>query len=311
VTAPLVSVVIPTLRRPQLLLRALDGVLHQTMSELEVIVVIDGPDSDTNAALARIIDPRLRVVQNESSLGPGASRNVGVKHSRAAWIAFLDDDDEWFLQKLEHQLATTRGQRLPLIIASRYYALTPWSRFVWPIRIYDNATAFDEYLFDRRSFTKGESLLHLSSLLASRDLFDRCAFRPLRMYEDYAFLLEAVKVAGARIVTIPEALATIHMEERRPSLSQASSWRASLDWIDSVKPLVGSRAYIGFCLTTVGPQAAADGDYRAFSPILRQALSQGAPRMVQLFFYVLAWLLPVDLRRRLRRFLLRSTSVSA
>ena len=49
----LVSVVIPTLDRPKLLLRAIDSVLRQTHQEIEVIVVVDRPDPDTSLRFNR------------------------------------------------------------------------------------------------------------------------------------------------------------------------------------------------------------------------------------------------------------------
>ena len=101
----LVSVIIPTTGRPKLVLRALASVLGQTHGELEVIVVVDGPNPETIAALGGIADPRVRVLQNRESLGPGPARNIGAAQARGEWIAFLDDDDEWMPQKLEIQLA--------------------------------------------------------------------------------------------------------------------------------------------------------------------------------------------------------------
>src|SRR5579859_2653801 len=98
---PVVSVIIPTVRRPTLLARAADSVLTQTMRDLELIVIVDGPDDATVASLATIRDDRLRVIQIPSSIGPGNARNAGAATARAPWIAFLDDDDEWLPQKLE------------------------------------------------------------------------------------------------------------------------------------------------------------------------------------------------------------------
>jgi glycosyltransferase involved in cell wall biosynthesis len=301
--SPRVSVVIPTLRRSELLLRAVKSVLAQTMPAFELIVVVDGQDPETSGALKNIGDCRVRVIENEKSVGPGASRNAGVRCAASAWIAFLDDDDEWLPTKLERQLVAANECVTPIIIATIIHAVTPFARYVWPLRVYDNIRPFDEYLFDRRMFTKGESFLHVSSLFISRDIFDLYRFPPLRMYEDHAFLLEAVKLGKARIVTVPDPLTIVHLEEKRPSLSSVSSWRASLEWIDSVAPLIGPKAYSGFCLTTVGPQAAAAREYSAFFSILREAFSKGRPRFVQVSFFLLAWLLPIGLRRRLRRLL--------
>ncbi|TMM39790.1 MAG: glycosyltransferase family 2 protein [Actinobacteria bacterium] len=92
---PRVSVVIPTRLRPALVPRAVCSALAQALTDIEVVVVIDGPDPDTREVLAAIADPRLRIVELERSGGAPAARNVGVDHARAAWTALLDDDDEW------------------------------------------------------------------------------------------------------------------------------------------------------------------------------------------------------------------------
>jgi glycosyltransferase involved in cell wall biosynthesis len=301
---PDVSVVIPTLRRPELLLRAMASVLSQSVPTFEIIVVVDGVDPQTLAVVETVHDARVRVLQNDVSLGPGSSRNRGVAAAEASWVAFLDDDDEWLPQKLERQLALARYCRLPTIVTTQVCAVTPSGKFVWPLRSYDNQVPLDEYLFDRKSFTKGESFLHLSSLLVSRDLCTAAKFPALRMYEDYVFLLKAVNCERATLLTVPEPLTIVYMEEERPSLSADYSWRASLDWINSVPSLINQKAYSGFCLTTIGPQAAAQGDYRAFLILLREAFRKGRPRARHIAFYCLAWILPVNLRhlrRRLRR----------
>src|SRR5579863_7499544 len=101
---PIVSVVVPTRNRPELVVRAVSSALAQTLTRMEVIVVIDGPDEDTARALAEIRDDRLTVIALPSSLGGSEVRNIGAQHSRGEFIAFLDDDDEWSPNKLQRQL---------------------------------------------------------------------------------------------------------------------------------------------------------------------------------------------------------------
>ncbi len=96
---PIISTVIPTRYRPLLVERAVKSVLAQTFQEIEVIVMIDGSDASTRAALAKIDDPRLKCVELQISGGAAAARNAGVSQAVGEWIAFLDDDDEWLPQK--------------------------------------------------------------------------------------------------------------------------------------------------------------------------------------------------------------------
>jgi glycosyltransferase involved in cell wall biosynthesis len=146
----LVSVIVPTLHRPTLLVRALGSVFRQTWRELEVVVIVDGPDPDTIAVLQTIDDPRLRVIVNAQSLTAAGARNAGMDHARGEWIAFLDDDDEWLPQKLAKQLAYA-ADRGPALITCLSRVETPTESFVRPQVIYDNLLPIDEYLFDRRS----------------------------------------------------------------------------------------------------------------------------------------------------------------
>lgn len=104
-TAPLVTVILPTRNRAHVLRRAIDSVLAQTHRELELIVVDDGSTDATAATLAGVADPRLRVLHRERGGGAAAARNAGLALARGDFVAFLDDDDFWLVQKLEKQLA--------------------------------------------------------------------------------------------------------------------------------------------------------------------------------------------------------------
>lgn len=85
---PLVSVIIPTRNRPALVLRAIHSVLTQSMPDLEVIVVIDGPDSKTEEALETIQDARVRLLALAERVGGSETRNRGVQVARGRWVAF-------------------------------------------------------------------------------------------------------------------------------------------------------------------------------------------------------------------------------
>ena len=101
---PLVSVIIPTHNRAEMLNRAVNSVLAQTMKDFELIVVSDGSTDNTQEVLEKIKDQRVCFLKHESEKGAAAARNTGIQASRGRYIAFLDDDDEWLPTKLEHQV---------------------------------------------------------------------------------------------------------------------------------------------------------------------------------------------------------------
>lgn len=103
-TAPVVSVIIPTHNRSQLLESAIRSVLAQTYGWLEIVVVDDGSDDETRGVVQRFEDSRIRYIRHDSPRGGAAARNSGIKAATGEYIAFLDDDDEWEPNKTESQL---------------------------------------------------------------------------------------------------------------------------------------------------------------------------------------------------------------
>lgn len=101
---PIVSVVIPTRDRADLLRECVESILVQTLSDIEVIVVVDGPDPATIDFLSNVDDSRLRFVTHPESRGVSNARNTGIGLATARWLAFCDDDDIWAPTKLAAQL---------------------------------------------------------------------------------------------------------------------------------------------------------------------------------------------------------------
>jgi hypothetical protein len=96
VPAHLLSVVMPTRNRPGQLERAARSVLAQEGVELELVIVDDASSDGTPEVADRLgADPRVRIVRNGASLGPGGSRNQGIAVARGDLLGFCDDDDEW------------------------------------------------------------------------------------------------------------------------------------------------------------------------------------------------------------------------
>jgi glycosyltransferase involved in cell wall biosynthesis len=101
---PLVSVIVPTRNRAELLRRSIASVLAQTYTRLELIVVNDASTDHTREVLAQIADPRLRVIHREVNKGAAAARNAAAVAAQGEYLAFQDDDDCWLVEKLEKQL---------------------------------------------------------------------------------------------------------------------------------------------------------------------------------------------------------------
>lgn len=101
---PIVSVVIPTNNRKEWVTEALESVFAQTYQNFEVIVVDDGSKDGTSEHLREHYGERIRLFRTEGTNCPTA-KNFGTSHALGKYIGFLDDDDLWYPQKLEKQVA--------------------------------------------------------------------------------------------------------------------------------------------------------------------------------------------------------------
>lgn len=301
-----VSVVIPARSRPRLVVRAVHSALAQTHEPFEVIAVVDGPDEDTTRALARIGDPRLKVVALPENAGVANARNAGVKESAGDWVAFLDDDDEMLPRRLETQTAAARRSPHPFpIVTGRFVADTQDGEFVWPRKPLTPSEPLGEYLFTRGSFSSGVGMIPPSTVLARRGLLAEAPFRDV-LSEDWEWLLRVSALEGVGFEVVPEPVAKCRiLRWDRESLSNRAVDRGCfLEWLRENGRLMTPRARAGYVLTVVSPTSARRGEWRAFLPLLSEAARAGRPNAVDVIACLGVWLMPRSARRLLRALLL-------
>lgn len=101
---PLVSIVIPTYNRADLLLQAIQSVLTQTYEYFELLIVDDHSTDQTPHIVKNITDSRVHYIRLNKNQGAPAARNIGLKKAKGELIAFLDSDDQWDSTKLKKQV---------------------------------------------------------------------------------------------------------------------------------------------------------------------------------------------------------------
>ena len=302
ISTPLVTAVIPTRNRPQLLLRAVESALQQTYRNLEVVVVIDGSDPATTTALETIKDERLRVLALEQSVGGSDARNLGVQHARGEWIAFLDDDDEWLPHKIDEQIhAAMASSHSSPLICSQCLVKTPLADFIWPET--PPRKPYSEYLLARSRLSYGEGMMPTPVLMVKRELAQRIPFRSgLRKHQDWDWVLRCTELYQTPVIFLPTPLAIVHYEESHPRITTRNMWRVSLEWIRQSKGFVTRRAYAAFLANFAATQAADEKAWEAFFILFGEMLAHGSPRIRELGVFMGAWLVPRRWRAALRTF---------
>ncbi|KFB89122.1 glycosyl transferase [Serratia grimesii] len=198
-----VSVIIPTYGRSELLARAIDSVLAQTHSPLEIIVVDDNPQGDahrlaTQERLAEYIERGQVIYYPRRHNGGGArARNSGILRSRGEYITFLDDDDYYHPQKIARQLAFMQQGNYDVslcdmdilkegeISAEHYYRA--------------RCEGLEDFMLAGVAYTP-MIMMRRSTAIAVRGFFNT------PRYQDHIFLYRLL-AAGAHIGTLHERLA--------------------------------------------------------------------------------------------------------
>lgn len=98
---PLISVVIPTYNHAHFLGCALQSVLNQTYTNWEAIVVDNYSSDNTDEVILKFLDSRIKFIKIHNNGIIAASRNMGISTAKGEWIAFLDSDDWWAVNKLQ------------------------------------------------------------------------------------------------------------------------------------------------------------------------------------------------------------------
>src|SRR6185369_15345215 len=104
---PSVSIITPAYNAALLIPQTIESAQSQTFRDWEMLIVDDCSTDDTCAVVERyaVSDPRIHLLRQPENGGTARARNAALKAASGRYIAFLDSDDKWLPEKLEHQLA--------------------------------------------------------------------------------------------------------------------------------------------------------------------------------------------------------------
>jgi glycosyltransferase involved in cell wall biosynthesis len=115
---PRISVIMAVHNGERYVREAVDSILTQTLSDLELVIVNDGSSDATAAILATYTDPRVRVFDNQRNVGPAAARSKAIRAARAEYIAIQDADDVALPMRLEKQICLLEKTRSVGLVGS-------------------------------------------------------------------------------------------------------------------------------------------------------------------------------------------------
>jgi glycosyltransferase involved in cell wall biosynthesis len=259
---PLVSVVIPTRNRPDLACRAVRSALKQSDANLQVVVVVDGPDPATVEALKALDKARVRIVALTENVGGCEARNIGVGEAQGDWIALLDDDDEWLEKKIQRQMGLILAADAEVLFsATQYIDKQDGRSCIQPSRFPTPQGHISEYLFCEMSVLgRRTTFLQTSTWMVPRRFLITHPFsRGLKRNQDTDWLLRSFPDCSNKTVFVSEPLAIFHSQPGLTRISTTQDWEYSFQWAERNASLFTRRAHAFFLMTVCARAAAIQG----------------------------------------------------
>jgi glycosyltransferase involved in cell wall biosynthesis len=208
----LVTVIVATYRRPQVLRRALDSVMRQTYQNVELIVVDDNGDGtpmqkETEAVVSQY--PNAIYYANRDNIGKAPSLNWAVRRARGELLAFLDDDDEFHPSKLAKQVARIKESGAAGVYCNyeRIFRNELYFKSNHKVGKDEGNLALD-MLLGTNEICGGSTLLLRTSAVTEAGGFDE----RFKRHIDWAFLVCYFR--NHKLSLCDDVLVTVHMDDQ-------------------------------------------------------------------------------------------------
>lgn len=223
----LISVVITTHNRKNLLCRAISSVLSQTYQNIELIVVDDASDDGTEKTCSSYPLVYIKIPREESR-GGNYARNLGIKSSHGTYVAFLDDDDYWFPDKIEKQYMLITEKKCNLVYCARNVEIIDGDKTTTQLHSVKNQYPHDvskEILFGVCTVT--------SCMMARRDalfmvnLFDE----ELKFWQEYELTIRLAQLGPFYYINEPLVVYRLDKGDKKRLTSKFFEWKKAVSYV--------------------------------------------------------------------------------
>ena len=211
---PLVSVLMAVRNREQTLQAAIDSILNQTLSDLELIIVENGSTDGTRDILNQLNDPRIHRQFHSEPMSPAQARNLAWREAKGTYLAIMDSDDISLPQRLESQIAYLQAHSEIGILGSAEDILSATNEVI-AANTFPVTPGHIHWMI----LLGGWCLSHSSVILRHSVMTQLGGYPEVPVAEDFAFFSRAI--FKTRIANLPRVLVQRRIWEDCISLEQA------------------------------------------------------------------------------------------
>lgn len=184
---PLISIVMPVYNCERYIMQAVESVIAQTYQNWELLIINDASQDNTQSIVNELAqkDSRIHVYDNAENSGVSKTRNRGVTLAKGDWIAFLDSDDAWAVEKLEKQVNFLQtNEEAELIFTGSAFINEDNQRAGYELHVPQTV--------DFRELLK-QNVISCSSVLIKKEYLLLYSMPGDKMHEDYTVWLRTLK----------------------------------------------------------------------------------------------------------------------
>jgi glycosyltransferase involved in cell wall biosynthesis len=225
---PLVTAVITTHDRLQLLKRAIESVKNQTYPNIELIVVDDW-SSDGTKEYCEYQDFKYIYIPREESKGGNYARNLGIQNANGEYIAFLDDDDYWLPEKTTKQVQLLQDKQCDLVYCGRKLERLK----------HDGSIEYQDTLpnagnsGDLSKVILQTIVTTTSAIVVSKKVLDEVGLfdESLKFWQEYELTIRLAQVTPFYFVNEPLLVYRIDLADKNRLTNKFYAWRQSVRYI--------------------------------------------------------------------------------
>ena len=225
----MVSAIITTHNRADLLKKAIESVKSQTYSDLEIIVVDDASDDNTEKMCRSIKGISYIRISKEESRGGNYARNVGIKNAKGEYVAFLDDDDRWEPRKIEMQVKVLDNNKDIGMVYTGLYVDTEKKGFNYVILFDENARG---NLVEKGLFWK--PICSTSAMLVRKNILEEIGYfdEKVRYWQEYELTLRLIQRCNVELINEPLVIYRKSLKDKKQLTNNYDKWEESVKYIN-------------------------------------------------------------------------------
>ena len=230
---PTVSINLCCYNSEKYLRETLESVVNQTYQDWELVIINDGSTDSTESIIKEYIELGYPIVYlYHENMGLAYSRNEAINRSQGEYIAFIDHDDLWLLDKLEKQVQILdRNRDIDIVYGKCFKIYAADARRVISSKAKYSKNDFKGYLFPEllNFYNVGilTVILRRRKLLRLDCLFDT----KLQLTEDYDLFMRYFYNYNGYFLSDPTAIYRVHQS--------SSSFRNVKTWINEIQYVIG------------------------------------------------------------------------